>query len=1068
MRATIFFLAAASASVLGACSSGLGTGNDAPPPTIASSSATGLGLDLGFELTDPIADDVAVAGALIPGITPDDDRRVSFLAFSTATPNDDADGTGTGASITRTQATPADSNGASDVYLVAFEDELDAGGGSTEQPVAFSRALINVFRHNRCTHCHGLGTLAGPGEDPIFPNEPHPGGAEPVTTDECVECHIAANVPDLAGVEWRAPREANGDFDFRSNTLFQLAEKAQRLSFDEHLLNDGRVRWAIESGNVPFVPAAAGGNAGTSERWNGLGRDAGRVPITFGTFQAQLRAWEAGGFQTTAEGSVRDVVLVSRSRSANRAANGASSSPSITWVPNPAFVPSSPAQPAGTIVVAFASAASDLVAGGSTVSDVYVTEIDVFVDRDPATGASSPGALDLVSTGTNHTLVSERVTGGVGGNADSIEPALDGSGRRVVFESAATNLVAGFSNQNGPFNDVYLRDLDLTSTTLVSATTPGGAIGGDGRSEEAAISPTGVAIAFSSQSTNLAPGDTNGFRDIFYTQRVSGALLPLERASVRSDGGEGVGGTNHEPQVVVLPSGVISVAFESEMTNLAPIAAPVNVFLHEDGRTTLLSRRTVGGTQQPGNGVSSAPRISPTGEGVVFTTSASNLDAERTNDANGVSDVLYVDLRPVRAGGITEGRRLSLDSMSRDAGSASRGARVTTFRDATGSYENEIYAAFRSNAEELGATRQDVVAAFPIDAAPTIRTDFIADVPEGPAPLVVQFTDTSNGAPGAWSWDFGDGGTSSDQSPMHTYAAPGSYDVSLTVTRESGTTTTVKPGFIRAVEPLQVVTFDATALSGPRPLQTSFSATLQGNQENVSYLWRFGDGQTSPDESPTHVYQTEGTFDVTLEVSGLGGSDDLTRVDYIDVLPPSGANFTFSDQGLRVDFMDQSSGNPSSWSWDFGDGGTSMQQNPQHTYADNGLYQVTLTINGPGGMDSITIPVDIDAPRFSTVYSRFAANGCNSCHGSSSPGGGLRINDTAANLYDALVGVPAQGDDCSSSGILRVAPFNAAGSLTMQVVDPNVTACNGGVAMGTWGVSDRNALRAWIDQGALE
>ena len=78
---------------------------------------------------------------------------------------------------------------------------------------------------------------------------------------------------------------------------------------------------------------------------------------------------------------------------------------------------------------------------------------------------------------------------------------------------------------------------------------------------------------------------------------------------------------------MVLPSGVSSVAFESEMTNLAPIAAPVNVFLHEDGRTTLLSRRTVGGTQQPGNGVSSAPRISPTGEGVVVTTSASHLDA---------------------------------------------------------------------------------------------------------------------------------------------------------------------------------------------------------------------------------------------------------------------------------------------------------------------------------------------------------------------------------------------------------------------------------------------------------
>lgn len=1070
MNAMKLQLSLAALAALASCSSGLGTGGPNDDQGVpAAAAATGLGLDLGFDLTSSIQG-VAAGGAVIPGVNEGEERRIAFYAFATAAPANNADGSGT--PLTRDAAGPADSNGESDVFLLAFEDDTVDAGPLGPQPKAFSRALVNTFRHSRCVNCHAMGTLAGPGETPAFPNMPHPGGMEPFTDNTgCSDCHNGGAVPFLAGVEWRAPLEADGNFDFRGNTLQELAMKAQSVPFDEHLLNDGRVTWAISSGDVPFVTPRAGGNAGTSGLWDGVEVDQGAVPISFEVFRAQLETWRDNGFQVTATEAIKDVVLLSRANGSNNAANGGSINPVLTWVPNPAYDPANPsAQPAGEVVVAFDSDASNLIPGGTNFADIYRTRTPLFIGRDPATGAALADGVDLDYAATSIELVSESATGG-NANGSSSGASMDASGDEIVFSSSATNLVSGFSNGNGTDSDVYYRDVVGGTTVLVSATTAGGSQGGDGDSRSGTISPTGRAVAFTSEAADLIAGDTNGVGDVFYTRIVGGIPTDLRRADVTSAGEEGVGGSSIDPDVVVLPSGDVVVAFQSQKTNLANSPTTPNVFVHEEGVTTMLSQIRIGGSSTPGNDLSFDVGLAPTGQSAVYSTFADNLDTENPSDDNGDTDVILVDLATLRASGNVIGQRLSVDSLGKTGVAGAATGRLEAFIDSQGLLDTTLLGTFRSTAENLGSTRQDLIAKFLPDDGSMARTDFAADVEVGPAPLTVTFADASSGDPSAWSWNFGDGTTSTEQNPTHTFTDPGDYSVSLTVTRPGvGTDTVVKEGFIRALTPLELVGFSADNLSGPTTLSTAFSAVINGSLDGIQYLWDFGDGATSTEAAPAHNYTAVGTFSVTLTINGLAGSDSLTRTNYITTTAPSGANFSFNRLGLRTEFNDSSTGSPTSRRWDFGDGTILLgnQTNPTHDYATNGTYVVTLTVDGPGGMDMRTLSVTTNARPFAEIRTLLGSNGCTSCHSGGSPSGGLLINASASVVHDELVNVPAEGNACDNMGRIRVIPFNASSSLLLQTLLPG--ACNSGSNMniGNFNATERLILADWINDGATE
>ncbi|MEO2161587.1 MAG: PKD domain-containing protein, partial [bacterium] len=154
--------------------------------------------------------------------------------------------------------------------------------------------------------------------------------------------------------------------------------------------------------------------------------------------------------------------------------------------------------------------------------------------------------------------------------------------------------------------------------------------------------------------------------------------------------------------------------------------------------------------------------------------------------------------------------------------------------------------------------------------------EFSGTPTSGTAPLTVAFSDLSTGDVTGWSWDFGDGGSSSAQNPSHTYSVAGTYTVALTVTGAGGTDTATKVGYITVNEPPPTADFSGTPTSGDAPLVVAFSDASTGNV--ISWSWAFGDGGSSSSQNPSHTYLAAGTYTVSLTATGAGGSDTSTKV----------------------------------------------------------------------------------------------------------------------------------------------------------------------------------------------
>lgn len=293
-----------------------------------------------------------------------------------------------------------------------------------------------------------------------------------------------------------------------------------------------------------------------------------------------------------------------------------------------------------------------------------------------------------------------------------------------------------------------------------------------------------------------------------------------------------------------------------------------------------------------------------------------------------------------------------------------------------------------------------ITAVSDVSAADAPSASFTSNVTNGSASLSVQFNDTSTGNPSSWYWNFGDGSNSTQENPVHNYTAVGNYTVSLTAGNEYGNSTT--SSYIQAYDSVDAANrfnnsgFETGNLSGWKYGNTttlSSSKSHSGNysvhfsntgsqsanyvQQNVDLtivdsisFWGYGDG--SPVKQ-FYVYidgVLVGTFNAVLNtwteytvststytgihnitISGAGGFksyiDDFS-VNYLKNL----ANFTNttiinSTKPLTAQFNDTSSGMVTSWLWDFGDGTTSTEKNPIHSYAKAGVYTVKLTVTGP-------------------------------------------------------------------------------------------------------------------------
>ncbi len=228
----------------------------------------------------------------------------------------------------------------------------------------------------------------------------------------------------------------------------------------------------------------------------------------------------------------------------------------------------------------------------------------------------------------------------------------------------------------------------------------------------------------------------------------------------------------------------------------------------------------------------------------------------------------------------------------------------------------------------------------------------------GAAPLVVNFTNQTLRPITSARWAFGDGTFSTATNPSPTYATAGDYTVSLTVSNAAGSSTLVRTQYVHVVlAGMPIADFSWSTNRGPAPLTVQFTNLTIG--AILTHSWNFGDGSTSTQAHPSHVFSTAGIFTVTLIATTSTGSDTCRIVNAIEALPPPPvADFSaFPRSGghpLSVQFTNLTTGIATNWSWIFGDGQTSTSPHPLHAYASTGTYSVALTATGSGGTHTET------------------------------------------------------------------------------------------------------------------
>ena len=237
---------------------------------------------------------------------------------------------------------------------------------------------------------------------------------------------------------------------------------------------------------------------------------------------------------------------------------------------------------------------------------------------------------------------------------------------------------------------------------------------------------------------------------------------------------------------------------------------------------------------------------------------------------------------------------------------------------------------------------------------------------------LIRFTDqsTSTGTVNNWKWDFGDGSAvSALQNPTHAYANTGIYIVSLTVKDNLGCSNTYN--FNDTItRPLSAFRTDTTLFCPGAPML--FLDSSQG-MRIISWAWDFGDGGSSSLENPLHTYTGgDSVYTIKLRITdAFACSDDSVRTRYVTIKKPKPA-FSVKDSTticppLETQFFFQGK-DYQSFSWDFGDGGTSALQNPTHFYNNYGVDTVKLYLVGYGGcLDSATSVVHIHDPYTETI-----------------------------------------------------------------------------------------------------
>ena len=312
---------------------------------------------------------------------------------------------------------------------------------------------------------------------------------------------------------------------------------------------------------------------------------------------------------------------------------------------------------------------------------------------------------------------------------------------------------------------------------------------------------------------------------------------------------------------------------------------------------------------------------------------------------------------------------------------------------------------------------------------------------QNPDSLTVQFTDqsytTGNGV--NYNWTFGDGTASTLQNPLHTFPYSGYYQICLTIYDSICQSTFCDYIFVGNPGDT-VITNDCYSVftynqDPSDPFNFYFQDLSTGNPN--SWQWAFGDGATSTLQNPTHTYTSNGIYLVTLTISNSLTGCSSTFVNYlsIDSTWTTNCQAAFSWQPgnvpFNIGFYDFSMGNNiQTWNWTFGDGTSSTQQHPFHSYGSPGLYQVCLTITADNNCSSTWCEfVQVDSFNFCNNYFTYQTSG----------------NDVLFNGFHT--GAPAIyyewhfGDGTSATGQQVTHNYAAPGTYYVTLVSSDTVGC---------------------------
>ncbi len=215
-------------------------------------------------------------------------------------------------------------------------------------------------------------------------------------------------------------------------------------------------------------------------------------------------------------------------------------------------------------------------------------------------------------------------------------------------------------------------------------------------------------------------------------------------------------------------------------------------------------------------------------------------------------------------------------------------------------------------------------------------------------PLTILFTDISTGSIVNWSWDFGDGETSNEQNPVHTFTEGGVYEVCFTIQTANNACvdTYCEDVFINQNMYECYADFWGYYIPG---------SYLMYQFKDYSYPyatawdWDFGDGTTSTEQNPVHSFAESGVYEVCLTMFNEDLNCEDTKcyefpVDTGNITNCNADFWWYQLEDFTVQFVDMSFPYPTTWFWEFGDGAVSEEQNPVHIYPDTGMYEVCLTM----------------------------------------------------------------------------------------------------------------------------